>query len=172
MSFTSANLDGMGVRDAGIARELARWRPFLLSAIRSFERGARNTTLAPEEQTIGQQANYTRSSAPLLSVRDVAMRYHTQHGGWLAALAGVSLEVAEGEFVALVGPSGCGKSTLLSQIAGLETPTSGQIALRGDPEALRLGRVGYMPQRDLLLPWRDALGNAIAGLEVQGTPHG
>jgi ABC-type nitrate/sulfonate/bicarbonate transport system ATPase subunit len=112
------------------------------------------------------------NGAPLLNVREVTMRYRTSHGGWLTALAGVSLTLAEGEFVALVGPSGCGKSTLLSLIAGLETPTSGQIALYGDPQARRLGRVGYMPQRDLLLPWRDALGNAIAGLEVQGTPHG
>ncbi|MGH2514357.1 MAG: ABC transporter ATP-binding protein, partial [Ktedonobacterales bacterium] len=76
--------------------------------------------------------------------------------------------VGAGEFVALVGPSGCGKSTLLSILAGLETPTAGTVALCGDMHARRLGHVGYMPQRDLLLPWRSALGNAIAGLEVQG----
>ncbi len=108
--------------------------------------------------------------APLLDVRDVTMRYPGQHGGTVTALSGVSLRVADGEFVALVGPSGCGKSTLLSVVAGLETPSAGSIALRGDPEAKRLGRIGYMPQRDLLLPWRTALGNAIAGLEVQGVP--
>ncbi|HLY29650.1 MAG TPA: ABC transporter ATP-binding protein [Ktedonobacterales bacterium] len=119
-----------------------------------------------------KQAEYKASGEQILSVREVTMRYRDRRGGWLMALDGVSLALAEGEFVALVGPSGCGKSTLLSLIAGLETPSGGQIALRGDPQAKRLGRVGYMPQRDLLLPWRDALGNAIAGLEVQGTPRG
>jgi ABC-type nitrate/sulfonate/bicarbonate transport system ATPase subunit len=100
------------------------------------------------------------------------MRYRERRGGWLAALEGVNLALGEGEFVALVGPSGCGKSTLLSIIAGLEAPTTGQIALHGEQGARRLGRVGYMPQRDLLLPWRDALGNASAGLEAQGMRRG
>lgn len=110
------------------------------------------------------------TNTPLLEVRDVTMRYRGRNGQDVLALAGVSLHIAEGEFVALVGPSGCGKSTLLSLVAGLETPTSGAIALRGDPAVRRLGRVGYMPQRDLLLPWRTALDNAIAGLQVQGVP--
>ena len=112
----------------------------------------------------------TEAFAPLLDVRDVTMRYPGQHGGTVTALTGVSLRVGEGEFVALVGPSGCGKSTLLSIVAGLETPSAGTVSLRGNPEAKRLGRIGYMPQRDLLLPWRTALDNAIAGLQVQGVP--
>ena len=117
----------------------------------------------------------TTSVAPLLDVRDVTMRYAAPRGllgrptaPATLALDGVSLSLASGEFVALVGPSGCGKSTLLTLIAGLERPTSGTIALRGDAQARRLGRVGYMPQRDLLLPWRNALGNVSAGLEAQG----
>lgn len=119
-----------------------------------------------DASTPGQAA-----SAPLLEVRGVTMRYRGARGQDVTALEGISLSVAEGEFVALVGPSGCGKSTLLSLIAGLEMPTSGEIALRGDTHVRRLGRVGYMPQRDLLLPWRTALGNAIAGLEVHGVPR-
>ena len=107
---------------------------------------------------------------PLLEARDVTMRYH-DGGEDVLALQRVSLHVDEGEFVALVGPSGSGKTTLLAIFAGLETPTSGVVALRGDPQARRLGQSGYMPQRDLLLPWRRALGNAITGLEAQGTPH-
>jgi ABC-type nitrate/sulfonate/bicarbonate transport system ATPase subunit len=99
------------------------------------------------------------------------MRYRGPHGQGVPALADVSLSVFAGELVALVGPSGCGKSTLLSIIAGLQTPTAGTVALGGDPGAPRLGRIGYMPQRDLLLPWRSALGNAIAGLEVQRVPR-
>lgn len=107
-------------------------------------------------------------TAPLLDMRGVTMRFRREGGGWLTALEDVSLRVERGEFVALVGPSGCGKSTLLAIAAGLETPAAGTVALAGDPQAKRLGRVGYMPQRDLLLPWRTALGNAAAGLEARG----
>jgi ABC-type nitrate/sulfonate/bicarbonate transport system ATPase subunit len=95
-------------------------------------------------------------------------RFPARRGQAVTALEDVSLRVETGELVALVGPSGSGKSTLLSIIAGLETPTAGTVALRGDAQARRLGRIAYMPQRDLLLPWRTALGNAAAGLEVQG----
>jgi len=105
---------------------------------------------------------------PLLDVRSVSLRYRDTDGGTLEVLRDVSLHVNAGEFVALIGPSGSGKTTLLSLIAGLEEPTSGEIALHGDPHAPRLGHVGYMPQRDLLLPWRTALDNAAAGLEVRG----
>ena len=118
----------------------------------------------------GERSGTAETSAPLLDVRDVTMRYRGQHGETVTALAGMSLTVADGEFVALVGPSGCGKSTLLSIVAGLEAPSDGTVALHGDPAAKRLGRIGYMPQRDLLLPWRTALGNATAGLEVQRVP--
>ncbi len=109
---------------------------------------------------------------PLLVVRDVTKRFKGADGREVAALADVSLAVYEGEFVVLVGPSGSGKTTLLSILAGLESPTSGSVALHSETEATRLGRVGYMPQRDLLLPWRSALDNAIAGLEAQGVPRG
>lgn len=107
---------------------------------------------------------------PLLEARDVAMRYHAG-GRDVLALEHVSLHVDAGEFVALIGPSGSGKTTLLSIFAGLETPTSGAVALRGDAHAQLLGHSGYMPQRDLLLPWRTALGNALVGLEAQGVPR-
>jgi ABC-type nitrate/sulfonate/bicarbonate transport system ATPase subunit len=100
-------------------------------------------------------------------VQNVTKSYQSTHGA-LAVLSDITLSVEAGEFVTLVGPSGCGKSTLLSLIAGLEEPSSGTIALYGNPNARRLGHVGYMPQRDLLLPWRSALDNAIAGLQVQG----
>jgi len=107
-------------------------------------------------------------SEPLLDVRSVSLRYRDANNATLKVLRDVSLHVNTGEFVALIGPSGSGKTTLLSLIAGLEPPTSGEIALHGDPNAPRLGHVGYMPQRDLLLPWRSALDNAAAGLEVHG----
>lgn len=85
----------------------------------------------------------------------------------LETLRDVTLQVGRGEFVSLVGPSGCGKSTLFSLIAGVETLSSGRIAVDGetDPERRRLS-VGYMFQKDLLFPWRSLLDNAALGLEV------
>ena len=83
----------------------------------------------------------------------------------------VSLEVRRGEFVAVIGPSGSGKSTLLNLVAGLLEPDGGRVALDGDPDAARLGRVGYMQQRDLLVPWRSVEDNAALGLELRGTPR-
>jgi ABC-type nitrate/sulfonate/bicarbonate transport system ATPase subunit len=75
------------------------------------------------------------------------------------ALRGLDLEVGDREVVAVVGPSGCGKSTLLELAAGLQAPDEGSV---------RAPSCAYMPQRDLLLPWRDALGNAALALECQG----
>ena len=83
-------------------------------------------------------------------------------------LAGVQLTVNPGELVSIIGPSGCGKSTLLNIIAGLDQPDAGTVELDGDPDGNRLGRVGYMQQKDLLLPWRTVLDNAALGLEIQG----
>jgi ABC-type nitrate/sulfonate/bicarbonate transport system ATPase subunit len=106
---------------------------------------------------------------PLLQVAGVAKTYPgSRREPPLRVLAGVDLEVGHEEFVALIGPSGCGKSTLLDIVSGLETPTAGTVALAGDRETSRLGRVAYMHQRDLLLPWRDVMGNAVLGLEIAG----
>ena len=89
-------------------------------------------------------------------------------GRFLPVLDDVSLRVDAGEFVSLIGPSGCGKSTLLNIIAGLEEPTGGSIHFDGRPAIRRPGAVGYMHQKDLLLPWRTVLDNSILGLELQG----
>ncbi len=109
-------------------------------------------------------------AAAALAVENVSKAFPQRGRPPLAVLDHVSLQVAAGEFVSVVGPSGSGKSTLLSIIAGLDEPTEGSIALDGDPTAPRLGEIGYMPQRDLLLPWRSALDNALAGMQVQGVP--
>src|SRR4051812_10476098 len=79
--------------------------------------------------------------------------------GELTAVEDLTLSVGEGEVLALVGPSGCGKSTLLELLAGLQEPDDGQVL--AEPAA-------YMPQRDLLLPWRTALANAALALECAG----
>ena len=88
----------------------------------------------------------------------------------VVALSDVSLSVADGEFAALVGPSGCGKTTLLNLIAGLDEHDSGRIEVDGKtpPAEERLTHFGYMPQEDMLFPWRTVLENVSLGLEVLG----
>ena len=86
-------------------------------------------------------------------------------------LAGVDLTVQQGEFISIIGPSGCGKSTLLNILAGLEPTDAGLVEVAEVPEGARLGRIGYMQQKDLLLPWRTVLDNTTLGLELQGVPR-
>ncbi|MEA2347417.1 MAG: hypothetical protein QOG62_1204 [Thermoleophilaceae bacterium] len=94
-----------------------------------------------------------------------------RRGEPVRALASLDLQVSPGEVVAVVGPSGCGKSTLLELVAGLQEPDEGQVTVSGAAApADRMAACSYMPQRDLLLPWRDALGNAALALECAGVP--
>ena len=106
-----------------------------------------------------------------LALRNVSARY-VERGETLLALTGISFDIADGEFVALIGPSGSGKSTLLDIVSGLFSETGGTVHIGGQPLFFekRLGRSAYMHQRDLLLPWRSALGNAALALEVHGIP--
>src|SRR6266851_8903220 len=93
----------------------------------------------------------------------------TRAFGPTVAVSGVDLEVPLHGRLAIVGPSGCGKSTLLAMICGLDEPDEGSIrVLDGTTAAERLRRCAWMPQRDLLLPWRDVLANAALALENQG----
>ncbi|MFF2015901.1 ABC transporter ATP-binding protein [Paenibacillus sp. NPDC058177] len=83
-------------------------------------------------------------------------------------LSDISLAVHQGEFVSVVGTSGCGKSTLFKIIAGLLEPSSGDLRLHGvSATAKRLGQVAYMPQQDLLLPWRTVLENCLLPWEIK-----
>ncbi len=84
----------------------------------------------------------------------------------LPVLDKIDLEVQHGELVALIGPSGCGKTTLLHIIAGLICPDSGTIFLNSSPVSDCRRHVAYMQQKDLLLPWRTALKNALLGPEI------
>ena len=97
----------------------------------------------------------------VVSVRGVGKDFPTPRGS-VRALAGVDLEVAPGEFVAVVGPSGCGKSTLLNIVAGLDEPSSGGVQ--------RADRVGLLFQDATLLPWLTARGNVDLALRLRGVP--
>jgi ABC-type nitrate/sulfonate/bicarbonate transport system ATPase subunit len=103
-----------------------------------------------------------------VELRDVRKTFRVD-GRLVTALGGVSLSARKGEFVVLIGPSGCGKSTLLNIVCGLMEPDSGEVLLDAQPISDRAGLVGYMPQKDLLLPWRKVLDNVILGPEIGGS---
>ena len=106
------------------------------------------------------------SPSPLLELRGLSKRF-----GAVQALDGFGLDVQPGEFVTVVGPSGCGKSTLFNIVAGLDEPDDGGILRfkgRGCHAKELLGQVSFMPQRDLLLPWRNVVDNAILANEIEG----
>ncbi len=103
-------------------------------------------------------------NTPILSANAIGMRFEAASGP-VEAIGNVSFDLREGEILALVGPSGCGKTTLFNIITGLLAPSRGEIVIASD----RAGQdVGYMLQKDLLLPWRSVIDNVILGLEVRG----
>lgn len=95
-------------------------------------------------------------------------KYFKKNGEPLCALETADMRVENGKFVSIIGPSGCGKSTLFNIIAGLSRPSEGQVLLDGKNITGESGHVGYMLQKDLLLPWRTILDNVIIGLEIHG----
>ena len=84
-------------------------------------------------------------------------------------LADISFDIYERDFVSVIGPSGCGKTTVFNIIAGLLDPDAGSLVYRGETVDSLRGRIGYMMQKDLLLPWRTVLQNVLLGPQVRGT---
>jgi putative ABC transport system ATP-binding protein len=116
------------------------------------------------------------SMEPLLKVRGLTKIYRL-NGQQTAALSGVDLDIAPGEFTAIAGPSGSGKSTLLHLMGGLDHPSAGEVWLEGrridqlDHNALaqlRLRKLGFVFQSYNLIPVLTALENAAFVLELQG----
>lgn len=107
---------------------------------------------------------------PKLELRGIRKAFWGRWG-YLPTLERIDLVAYPGEFVSIVGPSGCGKSTLFNIICGLEQADEGQVLLDGQDVTGRVGLFGYMPQRDLLLPWRNVLDNVILGPEIAGVPR-
>lgn len=87
---------------------------------------------------------------------------------YMEVLKDVSLRVGKGEFVSILGPSGCGKSTLLKIIPGLIKADRGEIVLEGQSIADNITKVGYMPQKDLLAPWKTLVENIALPLVING----
>jgi len=95
----------------------------------------------------------------ILSVRNLEKIYHTKNSEILA-VKDFSLDIKDGEFIAIVGPSGCGKSTILNILGGLDTKSNGEIIFKDHC------KIGYMLQEDCLLHWRDIYHNCLLGLEI------
>ena len=109
--------------------------------------------------------------SPRLVISGLTHEFPAAGGGAaLRVLDGVDLTVRAGQFAAVIGPSGSGKSTLFNVVAGLTAPTGGSVLIDGGPAAP--GRAAYMPQQDLLFPWRTVEANAALGLEVGAGARG
>jgi NitT/TauT family transport system ATP-binding protein len=107
-------------------------------------------------------------AASVLDLIEVTKRFVAPDGvSPLIAIERVTFEVRPREFVAVVGPSGCGKSTILHLVAGLDRPSEGRILLNGVPVRGPNPTVGFMLQKDLLLPWRKIVHNVEFGLEAR-----
>ena len=101
-------------------------------------------------------------------VVDRVSKSYDVDGKIVPVIGDLSLSLDKGEIVSIVGPSGCGKTTLLNTLCGLIAPDTGHIRWYGRELAGQPQNVGYMLQKDLLLPWRTALGNVMLGLEIRG----
>ena len=108
-------------------------------------------------------------TTPRIELRHISKTFFGVHH-IVPALEDVSFKVMPGEFVTIIGASGSGKSTLFNLCVGLHEPDEGEILIDGKRPENRAGMVGYMPQRDLLLPWRSVLDNVLIPLEIQGIP--
>ena len=106
---------------------------------------------------------------PKLRLENLSKTFSTDNGDFVA-LAPTKLDIPAGRFVSLIGPSGCGKTTIFNIVAGLLPPTTGRVLIDGEDATGFIGQVGYMLQKDLLLPWRTVLDNVALGMEIKGVP--
>lgn len=110
-------------------------------------------------------------SSAFLRVSGVSKRFGSGQTR-VSAVEGVSFDVREGTFLSILGPSGCGKSTLFNLIAGLMQPSEGDVTIGGVSVIGKPGQVGYMLQKDLLLPWRTIEENITLGQTLHGASKG
>jgi len=103
----------------------------------------------------------------VIDLRHVSKSFH-KRDSVVEAVRDISLAIAPQEIVAIIGPSGCGKSTLLNMIAGLYAPTRGHVVYKGAAVRDVNTDVGYMTQKDNLLPWRSVRDNVAFPLELAG----
>jgi len=120
--------------------------------------------MAANENSSGHQPT---ASAPKIAIRHLTRQFHTRHQ-LVTAVDDISLEIATGTFFMIVGPSGCGKTTLLRILAGLDTPTSGEVTItRSHPDKPGNSMVF---QGDSIFPWMTVYDNAAYGLRLRRRP--
>jgi len=120
--------------------------------------------MAANEDSSGRQPT---ASAPKIAIRHLTRQFHTRHQ-LVTAVDDISLEIATGTFFMIVGPSGCGKTTLLRILAGLDTPTSGEVTItRSHPDQPGNSMVF---QGDSIFPWMTVYDNAAYGLRLRRRP--
>ncbi|MBQ6979969.1 MAG: ABC transporter ATP-binding protein [Clostridia bacterium] len=103
----------------------------------------------------------------LLELKDVSLTYQTPKDE-ITAIKNLSFYCNKGDFMSIIGPSGCGKTTVLSLIAGLISPTFGEISISGEKNPLKRENLGYMLQKDELFAWRNIERNIFLPLEIKG----
>jgi NitT/TauT family transport system ATP-binding protein len=111
------------------------------------------------------QAQTDAAPSPYVEISNMRKDYLTQDGSTITALDRTDLTIAEGEFVGVVGPSGCGKTTLLKILAGIISPTSGEIAFSQASNGEEAD-IGVVFQSPVLLPWLRIVENALLPIKV------
>lgn len=119
------------------------------------------------EQSAGVVAA-DHKEGPAISLSGLSVTFSQPDATKHDVLRDLDLEVPRGQFIALVGRSGGGKTTILNVLTGLVTPTSGRVSVLGVCPTEARSRIGFVPARDALLPWRTALRNVEYGLELRG----
>jgi len=106
----------------------------------------------------------------VIQASGVSVTYQTEAGAH-PALEDIDLDVAKGSSCVLIGPTGCGKTSLLHLLSGLLKPTTGNLSVAGQPIQSTRRDTSLILQQQGLFPWKNAYGNAVLGLTVQGTPR-
>ncbi|GAA4689746.1 ABC transporter ATP-binding protein [Phytohabitans rumicis] len=109
-------------------------------------------------------------ASPVVEFNDVTVTYPGKHVT-RPAVVGIDLAVQKGSFVCVVGPSGCGKSTILHVCSGLLKVSGGQFRYLGKEWRKLHPGIGYVTQRETLLPWKTVVGNIALPLKIQGVPR-
>src|SRR5438067_2349894 len=104
---------------------------------------------------------------PFMELRELAKSFFDHHGRETKVVEPLSLAIAEGEFVVFVGPSGCGKTTVMRMVGGLETPSAGEVLIRGRRVDGPSREKGMVFQSYSSFPWLTVVGNINFGLKYR-----